>query len=150
MTTETLSEHKIQTDLVQWAKREGGLLDMLFAIPNGGKRHPATAAKLKLEGVKPGVPDLFLAVPAGKMHGLFIEMKTEKGRQSENQKKWQKMLEKHNYSYVIARTLEEGIAEISKYLKGEVDFCGWCGSPISSPDGSCSYCGESKEKITLI
>ncbi len=51
----------------------------LFAIPNGGWRHPATAARLKAQGVRPGVPDLFLMVPRGTFHGLYIEMKRLKG-----------------------------------------------------------------------
>ncbi len=52
-------------------------LALLFAVPNGGHRHPATGAKLKAEGVKPGVPDLWLPVPRNLFHGLVIELKTE-------------------------------------------------------------------------
>jgi|SRR5580692_5306302 hypothetical protein len=51
----------------------------LFAVPNGGSRHPAEAARLKLEGVRPGVPDLFFYRARGGYHGLFIEMKRRKG-----------------------------------------------------------------------
>jgi len=35
----------------------------IFAIPNGGKRNRIEAAKLKRQGVKPGVPDIFLPAP---------------------------------------------------------------------------------------
>ena len=38
-------------------------LALIFAIPNGGKRHIGTARKLKAEGVRSGVPDIFLACP---------------------------------------------------------------------------------------
>lgn len=46
-----------------------------FAIPNGGLRDKITAAKLKHEGVKSGVPDVFLPLPCRDYAGLFVEMK---------------------------------------------------------------------------
>ena len=52
-------------------------LELMYAIPNGGKRHIHTAVVLKQTGVKSGVPDIFLPVRRGK-HGLFIEMKRKK------------------------------------------------------------------------
>jgi len=47
---------------------------LIFAIPNGEKRHIATAIKLKEEGVTSGIPDLY--IPAWK---VWIEMKRSKG-----------------------------------------------------------------------
>lgn len=46
-----------------------------FAIPNGGNRGIREAARLKEQGVTPGVPDIFCAKASGPHHGLFIEMK---------------------------------------------------------------------------
>ena len=59
-------EHQEQVALFNWAKffeNKCKDLGMMYAIPNGGKRHIAVARKLKAEGVKAGVPDIFLAVP---------------------------------------------------------------------------------------
>lgn len=61
-------------------------LSWIHAIPNGGLRDKATAAKLKSEGVKRGIPDVFLPLPmksfgsfesmaAVKFCGLYIEFK---------------------------------------------------------------------------
>ena len=47
---------------------------LMFSIPNGGQRGKVTAHKLKLEGLTPGVPDLF--VPEWQ---LWIEMKRVSG-----------------------------------------------------------------------
>ena len=73
------SEHKEQTDLVswwnEWGPKHGYPEQALFAIPNGGLRNPRTCAMLKQEGVRAGVPDLFLALKGG----LWIEMKRRQG-----------------------------------------------------------------------
>jgi hypothetical protein len=59
------------------------------AIPNGGKRGKAQAGKLKAEGVKTGVPDVFVALPVGRFHGLYIEMKrVDGGGLSRKQDEW--------------------------------------------------------------
>ena len=41
----------------------------------------------------------------GKAH--MIELKTDKGKQSEHQIKWQKKIEEAGFSYVIIRSLED-------------------------------------------
>lgn len=69
---------------------------LAFAIANGGKRDAITAAKLKAEGVKPGVPDVCYPVPSWQLVqskiqylGLWIEMKKpEKGAPSGAQDEW--------------------------------------------------------------
>jgi hypothetical protein len=77
----------------------------IFAIPNGGKRSKREAERLKLEGVSPGVPDLF--VPQWR---LWIEMKAAKGgRLSFEQSDWvdhlNDMGDRH-WAYVCAGHLE--------------------------------------------
>ena len=52
-------EHQEQKTLIKWCEYKGHPYNLIFAIPNGGQRHKAVAAKLKAEGVKSGVPDLF-------------------------------------------------------------------------------------------
>lgn len=93
-------------------------LGMLFHIPNGGSRNAAEAANLKRQGVKPGVPDLFLAVPAGEYHGLFIELKRRKGgRVSEHQRAWLGALGRQGYKAVIANGAKEALDVIVEYIK---------------------------------
>ena len=95
------SEHVEQREFVQWWRRTYPD-HWIFAIPNGGWRTPATALKLKLEGVSPGVPDLF--IPAIK---LFIEMKAEGGRLSEPQKVWIDYLVDRGYRVIIGYGFED-------------------------------------------
>lgn len=117
------SEHREQTCLMQWAELQSGSmpeLRCLFAIPNGGWRHPATAARLKAEGVKPGVPDLFLAYPSNGMPGMFIEMKRRTGgRLSPEQQAWRERLSMHGYRVRVCKGWEEAKTEIIDYLTHE-------------------------------
>lgn len=114
------TEHEEQRDFVNWMKKQS-LVDyrygLIFAIPNGGKRGKITAAKLKLEGVRSGVPDLFLPVPNETFYGLFIEMKRQKGGQlSKNQKTWIAVLRNQNFLCRVANGAEDAKRIVQRYF----------------------------------
>lgn len=110
-------EHRLQVACVKWFRTQHEKLrPYLFAVPNGGRRDETTARKLKDEGVVAGVSDLILLIPNKDYHGLLIEMKTEKGRQSSSQEEWQAALEKQGYKYTICRTLYEFIKTVNTYI----------------------------------
>lgn len=115
------SEHDEQVALFSFAalhEWHEPRLAVLFAIPNGGARHPATGAKLKAEGVRPGVPDVMLAVPGGDGdHGLFIELKrTRGGTVSSEQRAWHDRLRRQGYRVEVCRGWIEAVAAIADYL----------------------------------
>jgi hypothetical protein len=88
----------------------------MFAIPNGGLRNVITAVNLKQEGVKSGVPDLFLPCPTNTAHGLFVEMKSQKGRLSPNQKEWLKSLSANGYQCSVCYSFTDAKEVIINYL----------------------------------
>jgi hypothetical protein len=92
---------------------------LLFAIPNGGARNPITGAVLKAEGVRRGVPDLFLAAPVGGAHGLFLEFKTGTGRVSEEQECMMAVLRCQGYACAVVRGFDQAQRTITSYLHGE-------------------------------
>lgn len=121
-------EHNIQAACVRWfGYAHPELRGLLFAVPNGGARSKATAGRLKAEGVVAGVSDLILMVPKcvkakdegwyNTIHALCIEMKTAKGRQSPEQKIWQRLVEEHGYKYAVCRSLDEFIDTVEAYLR---------------------------------
>ena len=115
------SEHDLQVTCVKWFRYNyRAYMQLLFAIPNGGWRNTTTAAKLKAEGVIAGVPDLFLAVPNGKYHGLFIEMKNGKaGRLSSVQKDMLTLLRNENYQCEVCHTFPEFVTAVQTYLRAQ-------------------------------
>lgn len=111
-------EHRIQSACVRWYRyRYPALRHNLFAVPNGGRRDKTTAAKLKDEGVLAGVADLILLKSNASYGALLIEMKTRTGRQAETQKEWQKAVEADGYKYVVCRSLDDFIREVTAYLE---------------------------------
>jgi len=113
-------EHDEQKSVVTWAstmETKFPALKLLYAIPNGGHRHKATAARLKAEGVKPGVPDLHLPVPRNGYHSLYIEMKRRRGgRVSDEQKAWKEALQHEGHRVEICRGFEEARDALLNYL----------------------------------
>ena len=116
-------EGEEQRQLFEWANFFSAAmpeLELLYHIPNGGSRNKAEAAKLKREGVKPGVPDLCLPVPRFGFNGMYIELKRRKGGQvSAGQKRWIEKLQQQGYRAVVCRGWKEAAAAIANYLTGE-------------------------------
>ena len=114
------SEGTEQATLFSWAKMQEHKwpeLRLLFHIPNGGSRGKVEAAHFKAEGVKAGVPDLFLPVARGPYHGLFIEMKRQKGgKVSDAQKAWISALIDQGYLAVVCYGWKDAAELIEDYL----------------------------------
>lgn len=119
----TRSEHDEQKALISWARASEGRwpeLALLYAVPNGGLRHPATAGRLRAEGVRPGVPDLCLPVQRGGHAGLYVELKASKGRTSAQQDWWLAELRRQGYCVAVCYGAEEAQQLIEAYLKGRI------------------------------
>ncbi len=92
-------------------------LKMLYHVPNERKCNAIQGKMLKLAGVKSGIPDLTLPVARGQYHGLYIEMKADKGKISENQKWWINELKKQNYLAIVCYGWEEAVECLKGYLQ---------------------------------
>lgn len=99
-------------------------LKLMHAIPNGGARgndsttNKIRGAMLKAEGVKKGVPDIFLPVPKQGFHGLYIEMKVaddKKGRPSAEQLEFLNSVGELGYAWRICYGAEQAKQAIANY-----------------------------------
>ena len=100
-----MTEQQEQIARIKWTQQPSvrGVcpgLKFLFHVPNE-RSDKIQAANLKRMGVKPGVPDLCLTVPAGEYHGLFIEMKKTGGRTSDDQLWWLEHLKENGYATAV-------------------------------------------------
>ena len=92
---------------------------LLHHSPNEGLlvKRASDGAKRKAMGVRAGFPD-FIFLKSNRFYPyLAIELKTQKGKQSEHQIAYQKAIEANGGKYVVVRSLEEFMSEINEYLK---------------------------------
>jgi hypothetical protein len=110
------TEHEEQRELVRWFRQTWPGV-RIFAIPNGGARSPATAGRLKAEGVSSGVPDLF--IPAW---GLWVEMKRTKGGSvSAEQKDWIAYLESVRFWCIVGKGADDAKSKIQAFFNQHKD-----------------------------
>ena len=116
-----MKESEEQALVFKWASMvlwRWPCLKWMYHCPNGGSRNKAEAARLKAQGVKAGVPDIFLPHPKGGYHGLYIELKTDTGNATEEQKDWLRGLSESGYYTDVCHGFDEAGAVIENYLTG--------------------------------
>jgi hypothetical protein len=100
-------EDSIQAEIVMYYRNYYQRLYkdcLIFSIPNGGKRDKRTAMLMKSTGLLSGAADL-VVIYFGTL--VFVELKTETGIQSEEQKVFAQRVRDCGYSYYLLRSLLE-------------------------------------------
>ena len=125
-------ESEEQAALFRWADMKVQIgeyreLALLNGSLNGVKLTIGQAVKAKKQGMKKGFPDIFLPVPRGNYHGLFIELKIKPYRNdkdrwvypkvSEEQKWWLNELTEQGYLAMICKGFDMAQNAILGYLK---------------------------------
>ena len=115
-----------QAQVIEWSRwaykanpSRYPMLNMLHCSLNGVKLSGTQAKVAKGQGMLSGVPDLFLPVPKNGFHGLFIEMKSEKGRVTENQHWFLTNAESVGYKTAVCYSAKEAISAIEAYYSQE-------------------------------
>ena len=119
-----ISENQHQMLVVKWSQQKEirtkwPELKLLYHIPNERFCTPQQGKNLQRMGVKRGVPDLCLPVPRGDYHGLYIEMKTEVGAATQDQKWWGEQLNEQGYMWSVCQGWEEATGLLESYLNLE-------------------------------
>ena len=107
-----------QAKVIAWAKRHEHIYPYLWLLHcslNGVKMTKAQAVRAIAQGMKKGVADLFLPVKKGVYSGLYIEMKSEKGRTSIDQSKFLTAVSENDYLAHICYSAVEAIDKIKGY-----------------------------------
>jgi len=112
------AEHqKTVVEWARWASRSAKypMLEMLHCSLNGVKLSKSQAGIAKGQGMLSGVPDLFLPVPRGKYHGLYIEMKHGDNTLTENQNKFLQNAANVGFAVSVCYSAQEAIKRIGDY-----------------------------------
>ena len=81
-----------------------------FHVPNGGSRHRIEAARLKGQGVMPGVPDLII-LHDGLIYGLELKA-SRRGRLSPRQRDMHERLEAAGAIVATAYGIDEALEQL--------------------------------------
>lgn len=123
-----MSEHSQQALVIEWAQRHEGKYPELWGlhsslngiyIPGPRKVVYRIINHMKAEGMKKGVPDLFLPVARRGYHGLFIEEKTDSGALSQEQKDFLQFANEQGYLDKVCFGYEETVELLQWYLSPE-------------------------------
>lgn len=109
------TERQIQSAYFQYLKAKG-VRDYALMIPNEGARGKFELYSLINRGMAPGFPDLALLIPRNGFHGLFIELKSAKGKVSNAQKVWIERLRNQGYKAEVCFGLDLAMKVTDEYL----------------------------------
>lgn len=121
-----LSEHAEQSAVIMWARMmEGKYPELIWlhsslngiVIPASLTVRAKIINHMKAEGMKRGVPDLFLPAARRGFHGLFIEMKVVGGELSDEQKEFLAFAEQQKYLDKVCYNADEAIETLEWYLE---------------------------------
>jgi hypothetical protein len=101
-------ENKIQSECVIWYRNNfcrSDLGGVIFSVPNelAGENKVATM-QAKAMGLMAGVSDTIVILPNGEL--FFCEFKDAKGKQSEAQVRFEKLVTGHGFNYHLIRDIE--------------------------------------------
>ena len=115
------SEYEHQREFMTWLKvkypkyanRTRLSLNGIPLGPNRGR----IMSKAKANGLVVGESDLFIAVPSGPYHGIFIEMKKPGGVLSASQEVYLAEMRSDGYEAVCCHGVNEAVETFENYLR---------------------------------
>ena len=92
----------------------------IHAIPNGGARHIAVASKLKAEGVKRGIADVFIPYARSGWRGMYIEFKAPGKTLTKEQWEYRAHVLDEGYFYNTCFDATEAYQVTKTYMDGKL------------------------------
>ena len=115
-----MSEDKLAVECYTWFHNyRPKLRGLVFHIPNGGSRNKIEAAKLKMMGVTPGVPDYACNMNGGRIAYIELKRPDGKGALSKRQKELHALYRMQNIPIFTVNSLEEFQTIIDKLYNYE-------------------------------
>ena len=110
-----MNEDIIQSEIYKWYHNKfctklSKTKHIIFSVPNGAFVSKIQAMKLKATGLMAGVSDLIIL---RQNEAIFVEVKTDVGRQSDKQKSFQEQVESLGFRYILVRSLEDFKTQIA-------------------------------------
>lgn len=118
------TEEEEQTILISWCRLQEGQwpeLELIYHVPNEGKRSKRTAAAEKAMGLRAGVADLCLPVARQGWHGMYLEMKALDGKVTKEQKRFLAAVKDQGYFGCVCYGAEAATGVIRAYMESRLE-----------------------------
>lgn len=110
-------EQRLQTGVMRWVDATfPEIAHLVMASAGGVRTSMSQAVKMKSMGYRKGTPDIFVAVPKGGRHGLFLELKASGGKASPEQNIMLANLQAQGYAAAVVVGFEQVKATLTAYL----------------------------------
>ena len=119
-------EDQLQRQILALCKLHPPLGQLVYHVPNGGRRNAIEAARLKSAGVRAGVSDLHIPLPilnrpleGSESTGLWIEVKApgKHRRPTMAQSHWLDLMRSHGAEAHVIDRLEDAQALLADYQR---------------------------------
>ena len=110
-----MNEERLQTEIIRYIKLKYPKARHCASL-GGIYTGPRQAIKAKRTGYSRGFPDLQITEAKGGYFGLFIELKTLKGRATTAQKEWINDLKERGYAAYVCKGVDEITETIDAYM----------------------------------
>ena len=118
-----MSEFEIQKELIKWFRAEWSQYEKCIRLSmngiNLGKNAPRIINQMKSQGMVPDESDLFFAVPKGKQHGLFLELKAPGKKPTAGQQEYLDEMWVNDYWAEWVDNLEDAKQIVNDYMTQE-------------------------------
>ena len=110
-------EQRLQTGVMRWVDATfPEIAHLVMASAGGVRTSMSQAVKMKSMGYRKGTPDIFVAVPKGGRHGLFLELKAIGGKASPEQNIMLANLQAQGYAAAVVVGFDQVKATLTAYL----------------------------------
>ena len=114
-------EHAICVEIVRYFRSKyGKYTSRFFHIPNESKLTPQAGWRLNQIGRMSGVADYHLAIPCAPYPSLWLEIKTEKGQLTADQKYFLETMREAGFGACVAYGYYEAIEILDAWVSGDL------------------------------
>jgi hypothetical protein len=115
----------MQCTVIAWCRTQRDGRRLAIHIPNEGKRSVVMGARLKREGMKPGVSDIFIPMAVGGWHGLWLELKARDKKPTPSQYQFLSDMDAQGFATGWTDDVDSAIAIITAYATGRMVRPNW-------------------------
>lgn len=101
---------------IEWQSNKDLRLSYIYHIANERRSSWAAGKRLKKNGVKAGVPDVFVPIPTKKHPGLYMEFKVDHNKPTDRQEYFLTGLASLGYVTKVVYSATEAIDVLNRYL----------------------------------